>query len=73
VEVGTSWSGWGGAHRIFGVSASVNLPLHHRVQKFPSVPALPSDPGKRAVKWLCVCVLFFINLITRLNYPVFGR
>ena len=37
------------------VSASVNLLLHHKVQKFSSGTG-PGGPGKRAVKWLCVCV-----------------
>jgi len=42
--------------RLVGVSASVNLPLHHKVQKFSSgIPAHPGGPGKRAVKWLCGC------------------
>jgi len=35
VEVGTGQSGWSGAQPV-GVSASVNLPLHHKVQKFSS-------------------------------------
>jgi len=33
--------------RVVGVSASVNLPLHHKVQKFH-----PGGPGKRAIKRL---------------------
>jgi len=36
---------------MVGVSASVNLPLHHEVQKFSSAPAHWGGPGKRAVKW----------------------
>ena len=43
--------------RMAGVSASVNLPLHHKVQKFSSGTGLPGGPGKRAVKRLCVCVV----------------
>ena len=42
--------------RMVSVSASVNLPLHHKVQKFSSFTAHPGDPGKRAVKqlwWWC--------------------
>jgi len=35
---------------------SVNLPVHHKVQKFSSGLAYPGGPGKRAIKWLCVCV-----------------
>ena len=38
------------------VSVSVNLPLHHKVQKFSSGTSSPGGPGKRAVKQLCVCV-----------------
>jgi len=38
--------------RMVGVSASVNLPLHHKVQKALLVPAHPGGSGKRAVKWL---------------------
>jgi len=38
--------------RMVSVSASVNLPLHHKVQKFSSGPAHPGGPGKRAVKRL---------------------
>jgi len=34
---------------MVGVSASVNLPLHHKVQKFS---AHPGGPGKRVVKRL---------------------
>jgi len=34
------------------VSASVNLPLHHKVQSSLLAPAHPGGPGKRAVKWL---------------------
>ena len=41
--------------RMVGVSASVNLPLHHKVQKFLLAPAHPGGPGKRAVKWLWLC------------------
>jgi len=31
--------------RSVGVSASVNLPLHHKVQKFSLAPAHPGGPG----------------------------
>jgi len=44
--------------RMVSVSASVNLPLHHKVQKFFLAPAHLGGPGKRAVKWLCVCVCY---------------
>jgi len=38
--------------RMVSVSASVNLPLHHKVQKFSSGTGSPDGPGKRAIKWL---------------------
>ena len=38
--------------QMVAVCASVNLPLHHKVQKFSSGTAHPDGPGKRAVKWL---------------------
>jgi len=43
----------GVAHsRMVGVSASVNLPLHHKVQKCSSGTGSPGWSGKKAVKWL---------------------
>jgi len=42
--------------RTVSVTASVNLPLHHKVQKFSSGTGSPGWSGKRAVKRLCVCV-----------------
>jgi len=47
------------------VSASVNLPLHHKVQKFSLAPAHPGGPGKMIVKrlwwwwWFCVVKLYY--------------
>jgi len=38
----------------WSVSASVNLPFHHKVQSLLA-PAHPGGPGKRAVKWLWWC------------------
>ena len=38
--------------RMVGMSASVDLPLHHKIQNSLLAPAHPSGPGKRAVKWL---------------------
>ena len=40
---------------MVSVSASVNLPLHHKVQKFSSVTGSPGGPGKRAIKRLWWC------------------
>ena len=46
--------------RIVVVSASVNLPLHHKVQKFSSGTGSPGWSRKRVVKRLCwwcgVCI-----------------
>ena len=38
--------------RMVGVSVSVNLPLHHKVQKFSSGTGSPEWSRKRAVKRL---------------------
>jgi len=35
------------------VSASVNLPLHHKVQKFSSGTGSPGLSWKKGRKWLC--------------------
>jgi len=54
--------------RMVGVSVSVNLPLHHKVQKFSSGTGSPGWSRKRAVKrlwWLfgfSICVFFCYNL-----------
>jgi len=37
------------------VSASVNLPLHHKIQRFSPGTGSPGCPGKRAVKRLWWC------------------
>ena len=43
--------------RMVGVSASVNLPLHHKVQKFSSGTGSPGWPWKRGhITAVCVCV-----------------
>ena len=52
MEEGTGWSG---AQSDGRVSASVNLPLYHKVRSSVLAPAHLGGPGKRAVKWLwCV-------------------
>jgi len=49
--------------RMVGVSASVNLLLHHKVQKFSSGTGSPGWSRKRAIKWLwCDVVLLLLNL-----------
>jgi len=50
-------------NRMVGVSASVNLPLHHKVQNSLLAPAHPGGPGKRAVKRLCGAVVFVFLLL----------
>jgi len=47
--------------RMLGVSASVNVPLHHKVQKFfsgTSSPGLSRKKGRKMVMcvYVCVCV-----------------
>ena len=41
---------------MVSLSASVDLPLHHKVQKFSSGTGSPGWSGKKAVNRLCVCV-----------------
>jgi len=48
--------------RMVSVSASVNLPLHHKVQKFSSGTGSPRWSRKRAVKWL-----WWLLVLTKLN------
>ena len=42
--------------QMVGVSASVNLPLHPKVQKFSSGTGSPGWSRKKAIKRLCVYV-----------------
>ena len=45
---------------MVGVSASVNLPLHHKVQKFFSgtgSPGWSQKKGSKTAVCMCVCVL----------------
>jgi len=54
--------------RIVGVSASVNLPLDHKVQKFSSGTGSCGGPRKRAVKWLCgVCVVCLFRSVGQIQ------
>ena len=48
--------------RMVGVSASVNLPLHHKVQKFSSGTGSPGWSSKRAVKNGCGSVVIGVNV-----------
>jgi len=49
---------------MVGVSASVNLLWHHKVQKFSSGTGSPGWSQKRAVKRLCVCNYQDLTLVT---------
>jgi len=51
--VGTGWFGWSGA-QLDGVSASVNLPLHYKVQKFSSGTGSPGWSQKKVRKTVVV-------------------
>jgi len=52
--------------RMVGVFASVNLPLHHKVQKFSSGTSSPRWCGKKGHKMVVVwCYYNFAQLITR--------
>ena len=59
---------------MVGVSASINLLLHHKVQKFCSGTGSPGWSREKAVKQLCVCVcmlcIFDRYLCTPLNADV---
>ena len=48
--------------RMVGVSASVTLPLHHKVQKFSSGTGSPGGPGKGAIKQLRCVETYFDGL-----------
>ena len=50
--------------RMVGVSASVNLPLHHKVQKFSSGTGSPGWSRKKGRKTVvCVCVFSAYSLV----------
>jgi len=56
--------------RMVGVSASVNLPLHHKVQKFSSGTGSPGWSGKKSRKMdLCVCGAVIVMSKERKNTP----
>ena len=42
------------------MSASVNLPLHHKVQKFSSGTGLPGWLQKKGRKMVVVCVVWLV-------------
>ena len=54
--------------RMVGLSASVNLPLHHKVQEFSSGTGSPSwsrKKGRKIVVWLWCCQWQMLNEWTR--------
>jgi len=60
-----------GPSRMVGVSASVSLPLHHKVQKFSSGTGSPGWSRKRAVKrlwWLCSTVFTHYSLLVQVQH-----
>jgi len=48
--------------RMVSVSASVNLPLHHKVQKFSSGTGSPAWSQKKGHKMIVVVVVIVLNL-----------
>jgi len=54
--------------RMVGVSASVNLPLHHKVQKFSSETGSPGWCQKKGRKTV-VCVYVCVCDMTRYDTP----
>jgi len=71
------WGDGGGGHwlpgtpdevapsRMAGVSASVNLPLHHRVQKFSSGTGSPGWSRKNGRKTVVVMVVVNVLPVTK--------
>jgi len=53
--------------RMVGVSASVNLPLHHKVQKFSSGTSSPGWSRKKGRKTVVVVVTLFTGIIVGLT------
>jgi len=51
---------------MVGVSASVNLPLHHKVQKFSSGTGSPGQSWKKSHKTVVVCVAYATGLKSQL-------
>jgi len=47
---------------MVGVSVSVNLPLHHKVQKFSSGTGSPGWSWKKGRKMVAVVVVVLIDL-----------
>jgi len=56
--------------RMVSVSASVNLPLHHKVQKFSSGTGSPGWSWKKGCKRVVVVVVCCGQTAGRINMPV---
>ena len=59
MEVGTYSLDGVAPSRMVSVSASVNLPLHHKVQKFSSGTGSPGGSRKKGRKTVVVVHLYF--------------
>jgi len=62
VEVGTVSPDGVAPSRMVSVSASVNLPLHHKVQKFSSGTGSPGWSWKKGRKTVVVWVVVFTSI-----------
>ena len=58
--------------RMVGVSASVNLPLHHKVQKFSSGTGSPGWPRKKGRKTVVVVVRGSLRYSYHGDIPISG-
>jgi len=61
VEVGTAQTDGVAPIRTVSVSASVNLPLHHKVQKFSSGTGSPGWSRKKGCKMVVVVVVLRVD------------
>jgi len=60
--------------RMVSVSASVNLPLHHKVQKFSSgtgSPGWSQKKGRKTVMVVCVVFTYCSNTIKHLDMSIY--
>jgi len=62
VEVGTDWSGCSGAQLDGHCLPLLIFPCIIKSRISLLAPAHPGGPGKRAVKWLCVCVCVTLKI-----------
>jgi len=61
MEVGTLGLDGVAPSQMVAVSASVNLPLHHKVQKFSSGTGWPGCSWKKGCKTVVVVVVVVLN------------